>query len=117
MSFAASQSWCNRHESDLRIFSKIDRAIVNTEWELWFGDSEVQYMVDNLSNHSPLKIKFHEEFSHKIQPFRFCEMWMANESFHDMLVDSLKVQTRGTTMYKLVGYLKPMKKPLKRVNK
>ena len=58
----ASYSWCNRHESGPRIFSKIDRAIINVEWELHFRDFKVQYVPDNLSDHSPLKTKFHEEF-------------------------------------------------------
>ena len=74
-------------------------------------------MADNVSDHSPLEINFHEELGLKKRPFRFYEMWMADERSHVILEDALKVRTRGTTIYKLVGSLKRMKKPLKGPNK
>jgi len=42
---------------------------------------------------------------------------MADEIFHVILTDALKVQTRGTAMYKIVGFSKQMKQPLKGLNK
>ncbi|KAJ8439568.1 hypothetical protein Cgig2_024155 [Carnegiea gigantea] len=70
------------------------------EKEIQFGDSELEYMANNLSNHSPLMIKFHDEFILKTQPFKFHEMWIADEKFSPILVDVLKQQTQGTSMYK-----------------
>lgn len=49
--------------------------------------------------------------------FRFCNMWLQDDQFPEILRTALASDIAGTKMYQLVSFLKCLKKPLRALNR
>lgn len=47
-------SWSNKSLGSARVWSRIDWAFGNSEWQMVYGDVVVQYLPPSVSDHSPL---------------------------------------------------------------
>ncbi|XP_074266130.1 uncharacterized protein LOC141588596 [Silene latifolia] len=50
-------SWTNKHNDGTRVWSRLDRALVNANWLAAFPCSAVHVMLPGVSDHSPLLVK------------------------------------------------------------
>lgn len=63
-------TWNNKRKGGERIYSKIDRVLVNAEWEDTFQEAQALFLPPNISDHSPAVVVLKEKRQKKI-PFKF----------------------------------------------
>uniref|UniRef100_A0A803PSJ0 Reverse transcriptase n=1 Tax=Cannabis sativa TaxID=3483 RepID=A0A803PSJ0_CANSA len=63
-------TWNNKQKPEERIFSTIDRAMVNTHWINVFPSSEVVFLPELSFDHSPILVTIYEDRSYGKKPFR-----------------------------------------------
>ncbi|XP_074277647.1 uncharacterized protein LOC141601278 [Silene latifolia] len=58
--------WNNKHEEGDKIYSRIDRVLINEEWLQVFGTSFATYLPEGLFDHCPCVIQFEENTGSKM---------------------------------------------------
>ncbi|XP_074293363.1 uncharacterized protein LOC141620371 [Silene latifolia] len=87
-------TWNNKQDPSTRVYSRLDRVLVNQEWLLSRGDAYAHFYNEGLFDHSPCIIQDSDT------TFQYwSKFW------------------QGTKMFKVVMKLKSLKKPLKDLNK
>lgn len=92
-----SFTWSNRQSDGTRIFSKIDRCLVNCDWILHM-DYTAEFLPEGISDHTPILLSAHCTVSTK-SVFRFCDMWITRPAFKDIVQSTLLTEVRGCAMY------------------
>ncbi|XP_020249274.1 uncharacterized protein LOC109826664 [Asparagus officinalis] len=111
-------TWCNKQDANSRIWSRLDRVLVNEEWILKYTPSQVDFLVPNFSDHSPALVIIHDdEICEGKKPFKFFSMWIKHPDFYAKVKSVWEQNFRGYYMYKLVMKLKNLKPVLKELNK
>ena len=59
-SSGAFYTWNNKKRGEDRVYSRIDRVLINTEWIINLPDSEVHYRNEGTYDHSPAIIRWAE---------------------------------------------------------
>lgn len=49
-------TWCNGSCPEKRVWKRLDRVLVNHEWMNIFGSTNVNHLIRNASDHSPLVV-------------------------------------------------------------
>ncbi|KAJ6379641.1 hypothetical protein OIU76_016313 [Salix suchowensis] len=100
--------------SNGRIWTKIDRVLVNHAW------SSIQYALQvhydspgPFSDHSPAIIRLGSSPAIGRRCFKFFNMWGLHENFLDLTADSWNLEVYGSSMFVLCSKLKRLKLPLK----
>lgn len=110
-------TWTNKHEDGTRIFSKLDRVLVNELWVDRFPDAETKFIEERLSDHCPALVSFPCVQRMGTPCFKFFKMWIRNEGFTLCLQQGWTTQVTGYKMSVLVHKLKNMKQHLRPLNK
>ncbi|XP_021863179.1 uncharacterized protein [Spinacia oleracea] len=110
-------SWSNKGQGDMRISSRIDRALGCAAWHTVFDDVVVDYLNPGLPDHSPLVLTCKLEDHSKGRPFRFFNYMADHPSFNQVVQDGWKVNTQGTAMHQVWQKLKCVKQGLKTLHK
>ncbi|XP_074271859.1 uncharacterized protein LOC141595792 [Silene latifolia] len=84
----AFYTWTNKHEYGTKMYSRLDRVLVNADWVDMFPDSYVHFLPEGLFDHCPGLIQFEGE-----------------------------MPMRGTPRYRIVQKLKGLKADLRKLNK
>ncbi|CAI9090075.1 OLC1v1024765C1 [Oldenlandia corymbosa var. corymbosa] len=105
-------TWCNRHTNGPRVYIKLDRVVVNSDWVDVFGESHAIFYPPGVSDHCLAVISCFNQSRHN-PPFRFLNAWTTHEKFLPMVVEIWKKQYDGSPMFNLVMKLKDVKKQLK----
>lgn len=103
-------SGSNRREEG-PILRKLDRALVNAEWESRFTGSEANFLPAGVSDHSLMVIKL-AELPQVRKPFKFFHFWADHPSFLQVVEEVWMEDVFGTPMFKLCTKLKRLKKRL-----
>ncbi|XP_070052653.1 uncharacterized protein [Nicotiana tomentosiformis] len=74
-------TWCNGWAYSKRIWARLDRALVNSEWLQNFPDTSVVHLVRNGSDHAPLLISTANNQWEPKKYFRFLDFWTEQEDF------------------------------------
>ncbi|KAJ8453126.1 LOW QUALITY PROTEIN: hypothetical protein Cgig2_008010 [Carnegiea gigantea] len=114
-SFGNYYSWTNIGRNGKRLWSRIDRAFTNLEWIQIFDFTQVDYLVEGISDHTPLKIAFHNRPRSK-QSFKYCDMWSKDNQFQPTVDKVVKGETRGDKMHQLMHVLRKLQKPFQYLN-
>ncbi|KAJ8751119.1 hypothetical protein K2173_016300 [Erythroxylum novogranatense] len=70
------------------LFQRLDRAVVNGDWEISFPNTSITHLERPNSDHRPLLISFGEPQSRpRDLPFRFFFGWLEHESFAGLVKD------------------------------
>ncbi|XP_074293044.1 uncharacterized protein LOC141619940 [Silene latifolia] len=88
-------TWTNKQEVNSRVYSRIDRALINDEWLNLFPDS---LWVRNI-------------------PFRYYNTWAKSPEFMDIIKKHCNTPIFGNYMYMVVKRMKTMKQDLKNLNR
>ena len=64
-------TWSNKQEGEARVFSRIDRVVLNDGWMELFPESVSMFFHENLSDHCPCSVKLLSHIYNKPKPFRF----------------------------------------------
>ncbi|XP_074288898.1 uncharacterized protein LOC141614042 [Silene latifolia] len=110
-------TWNNKQPSSTRVFSKIDRVLVNDEWGNKWSDHYAHYAPEGDYDHCPCFIQSGDTNFKKKRPFKFYNMWTRVPEFKTIVEDRWTHNIQGTLMYKVVRKLKMLKPFLKELNK
>lgn len=78
-------TWCNKREGNQRIYSKIDRALINSAWCDTFPHSHAVSLAPGMSDHSPCLVLICEDYWAGPRPFKFCNMWKSHADYKTMV--------------------------------
>ncbi|GFZ00592.1 eukaryotic translation initiation factor 4E [Actinidia rufa] len=107
--------------SNNSVWSKLDRAMVNTKWiqegwsRRWTALADFG-LPGKCSYHSPCIVSFLDSSDHGGRPFKFFNMWTQHTEFLGLVRNAWELQVEGTAMFRLCRKLKCLKDPLKRLN-
>lgn len=69
-----------------RVFSKIDRALCNTQWDITYPNAETAFLPEGCYDHSPILVQFYNQV-HSKKPFKFFNFCANNEMFLDVVLE------------------------------
>ncbi|XP_074290425.1 uncharacterized protein LOC141617144 [Silene latifolia] len=110
-------TWNNKHEHSSKVYSKIDRVLIDDTWLQQFPDCFAHFLPEGLFDHCPCLIQFHTEEGRKGVPFKYFNMWSMLDSFKQMVSDHWDMAIQGTPMFQMIRKLKLLKPKLKMLNK
>ncbi|XP_074304581.1 uncharacterized protein LOC141639326 [Silene latifolia] len=99
-------TWNNKQASATRVFSRIDRVLVNgdllKDWSDWFA----HYQPEGEFDRCPCIVSCGDRSSGTKKPFKFFNMWTKVEDFGTLVTQHWQMQIQGTPMFKMVRKLK-----------
>ncbi|XP_048492953.1 uncharacterized protein LOC125493541 [Beta vulgaris subsp. vulgaris] len=110
-------TWSNKQEGEQRVFSKIDRVLVNSRWIDNFRNAYAMFISEGISDHCACVLKLDNTLIEKARPFKFCNMWALDDSFLDIVQTGWQVRIEGVPMFRVVSKLKKLKQSLKMLHK
>lgn len=103
-------TWTNGH-----VFSRIDRALVNSEWMMSMSQMETNILDPVFSDHSPLCISLYDQTKRRARPFKFLNHLADHQEFNKRVAYGWSKQREGSTMDKF-GENQYVKKEMKALN-
>ncbi|XP_074290547.1 uncharacterized protein LOC141617262 [Silene latifolia] len=110
-------TWTNKQEAKSRVYSRIDRVLINDEWLQLFPESFANFFPEGLYDHCPCIIQLDEDKRKRNVPFRYFNMWAKAPEFKHIVTKHWNVGIYGTPMYTAVKRMKAMKSDLKKLNR
>ncbi|XP_074299370.1 uncharacterized protein LOC141630450 [Silene latifolia] len=110
-------TWTNKHETGSKIYSRIDRMLVNDKWIIKFPNSYVHFLPEGMFDHCPALVKLKEEVYGRRAPFKYFNMWSLAPEYGSIIQNGWQKEIQGTAMYQVVKKLKTLKYDLKQLNK
>ncbi|XP_020242548.1 uncharacterized protein LOC109820765 [Asparagus officinalis] len=110
-------TWSNKQNADTRVWSRLDRTLVNENWIHNYTTSQVEYLMPLCSDHSPSLMTIGDENFDGKKPFKFFSMWSKHPDFPDVVRSVWSQNVRGYNMYKFYSKLRNLKHVLKDLNK
>ncbi|XP_074303210.1 uncharacterized protein LOC141637636 [Silene latifolia] len=112
----AFYTWNNKYEPQSRVFSRIDRCLVNADWMHKYPECYAYLLPEGLYNHNPC-ISYRKIVRQRKPHFRYFNMWRQDPNFKALMHSHWSKRVSGTTMYQVVTKLKNLKRPLKELNR
>ncbi|XP_074267229.1 uncharacterized protein LOC141590547 [Silene latifolia] len=110
-------TWNNKHEDGTKVYSKIDRVLINDEWLQMFPDSVAHFLPEGLFYHCPCVINFTMASTKRQKSFKYFNMWALADNFEDVVSTGWQAEIQGTPMYRVTKKLKGLKHSLKQLNR
>ncbi|XP_074291884.1 uncharacterized protein LOC141618698 [Silene latifolia] len=110
-------TWNNKQPNATRVFSRIDRVLVNGAWLNWNIDWNAHYHPEGDFDHCPCIISCGENFVGKKKAFKFFNMWVKVEDFGKVVADSWQKLIYGSPLFRVARKLKELKPRLKELNR
>ena len=73
--------WTNKQQGLTRVYSTIDRSLVNDDWILRYPCAFTHYMPEMRYDHCPGVIRFTEQQNQKPKSFKKFNMWCSHPSY------------------------------------
>ncbi|XP_020253587.1 uncharacterized protein LOC109830664 [Asparagus officinalis] len=133
-------TWNNKQEAESRIWSRLDRVLINKLWimqytssqvdflqpvcsdhsQLWimqYTSSQVDFLQPVCSDHSPALLTVGDDDFQGKKPFKFYKMWTKHIEYLPLIRSIWQQDVQGYYMYKLSFKLKMLKPALKELNR
>ncbi|XP_020266656.1 uncharacterized protein LOC109842161 [Asparagus officinalis] len=107
----------NQLEADTRVWSRLDRVLVNDLWILQYTTSQVDFLQPVCSDHSPALLTVGDDDFQVKKPFKFFKMWTKHIEYLSIVKSIWQQDVQGYYMYKLSSKLKMLKPALKELNR
>ncbi|XP_011016272.1 PREDICTED: uncharacterized protein LOC105119785, partial [Populus euphratica] len=111
-------SGCHYTWSNGKVWTKLDRALVNSLWSPAHASAHVHF--DNpgaFSDHSPVTITLQSRSFIGKKSFKFFNMWTHHVSFSDLVAANWHHEFYGSPMFTFCKRLKALKGPLRELNR
>ncbi|KAL9230760.1 hypothetical protein vseg_006071 [Gypsophila vaccaria] len=115
-SVGAFYTWNNRQKAADRVYSKLDRFLINKEWSDCFPDAYAHFLPEGVSDHSPCLIYFSIRDQCR-KSFKYYNMWGKADNFLSVVTMAWNCDIQGHPMFRLVSKMKKLKHPLKELNR
>ncbi|XP_074297794.1 uncharacterized protein LOC141628569 [Silene latifolia] len=110
-------TWTNKQPSATRVFSRIDRVLVNDSWlQVWL-DYYAHFALEGSFDHCFCVVEGSTNSMVRRKPFKFFNMWSKVADFHYVVDKGWQIYYAGSPMFKLVQKLKSLKPLLKELNR
>ena len=98
--------------------ARLDRFVVSEDWDMYFGGVNQSVLPKPTSDHFPIMLFGGDRPSRGPMPFKFENMWLKEESFHNLIADWwTSFVYQGSRSYVVMEKLKALKAKLKTWNK
>ncbi|XP_074315572.1 uncharacterized protein LOC141651774 [Silene latifolia] len=94
-------TWNNKQPNSTRVFSRIDRVLVNDEWLTKWPDYFAHYAPEGEYDHCPCFIRAGDTTLRQKRPFKFFNMWTGVPDFLMIVENGWNENVYGTRMYKV----------------
>ncbi|XP_020272040.1 uncharacterized protein LOC109847208 [Asparagus officinalis] len=109
-------TWNNKQDSATRVWSRLDRSLVNDSWIQIFNSSHVEYLLPSFSDHSTCLISIYDEEIRGKKPFKFYKIWINHSSFLPTVSSVWQSHIGGYKMFSVNSKLKLLKGALENLN-
>ncbi|XP_060959313.1 uncharacterized protein LOC133030549 [Cannabis sativa] len=79
-------TWCNKRQDDERIYSKIDKVLVNEAWLDKLANSEAVFLTEGAFDRTQIVLTIYPEVLSGKKPFKNFKMWATHPQFPGILV-------------------------------
>ncbi|XP_020253912.1 uncharacterized protein LOC109830973 [Asparagus officinalis] len=110
-------TWSNKQDHSSRIWSRLDRVLINDNWIQSYNSSQVEFLVPKISDHSPGLITVSEECSQGKKPFKIFQMWTMHDCFLPTVSNAWQQRIKVCAMFSVCSKLKNLKIALKDINR
>ncbi|XP_074314558.1 uncharacterized protein LOC141649777 [Silene latifolia] len=110
-------TWNNKQDSNTRVYSRIDRFLINHEWLNLYPNSYAYFLNEGLFDHNPCICYRRLDISLRKTHFRYFNMWGQASDFPEIVRIEWEKTIMGCKMYQVISKLKCFKKPLKLLNR
>ncbi|XP_074291104.1 uncharacterized protein LOC141617871 [Silene latifolia] len=110
-------TWNDKQDPSTRVFSRIDRCLINIDWLQSFPDNSAFFMNEGTFDHCPCICYRSNEATTRKNSFKYFNMWSLDSNFKEVVATEWNKTVSGVKMYQVVTKLKNLKKPLKKLNK
>ncbi|XP_074304498.1 uncharacterized protein LOC141639225 [Silene latifolia] len=101
----------NKQEVNTRVYSKLDRVLINADWLISFTQTTAQFLPPGISDHCPALLSFSNDPLPKKQ-FKFLNCWIDHPEFLSKVAEAWQISPVGNSMHRLMAKLKNTKKSL-----
>ncbi|XP_074298403.1 uncharacterized protein LOC141629276 [Silene latifolia] len=108
-------TWFNKQDSSTRVYSKLDRILVNDKWLQTYSQTTAHFLAPGISNHCLTMITFHDNDLPRKQ-FKFLDCSAEHPKFHSIVAEVWAGKHIGNSMFRLMSKLKEVKKQLTTFN-
>ncbi|XP_074283344.1 uncharacterized protein LOC141607893 [Silene latifolia] len=113
----ATYTWNNKQCPADRVYSSLDRFLVNQEWLNIFPFLYAHFLPEGTFDHTPCLVQPVIQSDKRTRTFKYFNMWSLSPNFKDIVHNGWQCDQKGTKMFELVTKLKAMKSCLKTLNK
>lgn len=110
-------TWNNKQDGDHRVYTKIERTMVNEEWSASCPLGSVHYAPEGRFDHSPAIVKLSSTSHYKKRSFQFVDVWCSHGNFQMVVRQGWNIAVKGCTMFQVMQKLRLLKKGLKLLHK
>ncbi|XP_057953041.1 uncharacterized protein LOC131147481 [Malania oleifera] len=112
-----NSSGCFLTWSNGKTWCKLDRVLVNNEWnQTNFGVHANFQLLSLLSDHSNCLVSLFDSNGMGRRPFKFFNVWTDHRDFMETVKKGWGIKFSGCKMFRLVKKLQAMKSPIKNLN-
>ncbi|XP_074288195.1 uncharacterized protein LOC141613361 [Silene latifolia] len=109
-------TWNNKQDPPTRVYSRLDRVLVNSDWIQARGNSYAHFYNEGIFDHTPCVVQDASHMKGR-RSFKYYNMWSQVPEFLPCIQHHWNTYSSGTKMFRVVMKLKSLKKPLKDLNK
>ncbi|XP_059658543.1 uncharacterized protein LOC132304851 [Cornus florida] len=106
-------TWNNKSFGSACITKKLDRALINKQWNTSFPRSECTFLTPGVSDHSPILVTIDTNSHTRCLPFKFFNAWCSHPLFLPSVQSTWNHYIPRTAMFQVVKKLKSLKHILK----
>ncbi|XP_074266718.1 uncharacterized protein LOC141589999 [Silene latifolia] len=108
-------TWTNKQDQQTRVWSKLDRVLINSSWATSFSSSSAHFYEYGLSDHSPVVVTVFTE--RKIpKRFSFLNSWIEHPDHEATVKSAWKTSKAGSPIFCFFEKLKNVKAALKKLH-
>ncbi|XP_074288835.1 uncharacterized protein LOC141613986 [Silene latifolia] len=102
----ALYTWNNKHCPADRVYSRLDRFLVNQEWLNDYPLMYAHFLPEGIFDHTPCVVQANATDEKRARPFKYFNMWSLAPNFKETVQAGWTCMQTGTKMYELAKKLK-----------
>ncbi|XP_074282633.1 uncharacterized protein LOC141607172 [Silene latifolia] len=110
-------TWNNKQDPQTRVYSRLDRVLVNSAWLQQRYQSYAHFYNEGLFDHTLCIVTEATSCMKGRRSFKYFNMWSQIPDFHTCVQHQWNKYWQGTKVFRVVMKLKSVKNPLKNLNK
>ncbi|XP_074288741.1 uncharacterized protein LOC141613898 [Silene latifolia] len=113
----ALYTWNNKQCPADRIYSRLDRFLMNQDWLNDYPDMVAHFLPEGNFDHTPCLVQQDSQEGTRSRPFKYFNMWSQSPNFKEIVQQGWHRDRRSTKMFELVKKLKALKPCPKNLNR